>query len=202
MVSLLLGSQAGTERPELGIAHGRGSLGRRVHIGLDFPPGSAYLAAPGSCSLAPAQAVAPATGLPRLGTGFSLRKPLLPRSFCFLIGKLKFLGKTCRFCRKSSFWSRVSTTSQVSDLHTLPPFRQNAVAWVKRPGLINGVLFVLTSSDYWMKIVQKSAIQSTIIKSLRNSLLSLIFAFKLKRALGQSVCVWRGWRSAFYRCQL
>lgn len=47
VVILLLGSQAGTERPELGIAHGRGSLGRRVHIGLDFPPGSAYLAAPG-----------------------------------------------------------------------------------------------------------------------------------------------------------
>lgn len=87
----------------------RGSLGRAVPIGLDFPPGSAYLAAPASRSLAPDQAVAPGEaalaachrGCCGLGTGFSLGKLLLPRSFCFLIGKLKFLGKTCRFCRKS-----------------------------------------------------------------------------------------------------
>lgn len=111
VISLLLGSRVGAERPELGITHGRGSLGRAVHIELDFPPGSAHLAAPGSRSLAADQAVAPGAGragclppgLPRLGTGFSLGKPLLPRSLCVLTGKLKFLGKTCRFCRKSSF---------------------------------------------------------------------------------------------------
>lgn len=43
VVGSLLGSQAGTGRSELGITHG--SLGRAVPIGLDFPPGSAYLAA-------------------------------------------------------------------------------------------------------------------------------------------------------------
>lgn len=60
-----------------------------------------------------------ATGLPRLGAGFSPGKPLLPRIFCFLIGKLKFLGKTCRFCRKSSFWWRVALTRRVWLAHPL-----------------------------------------------------------------------------------
>lgn len=130
-----------------------------------------------------------ATGLPRLRAGFSPGKPLLPRIFCFLIGKLKFLGKTCRFCRKSSFWWRVAPTRRVSDSRTLLPCRQNTVAWAKCPGLINGVLFALMHSDYRMKIVQKSAIQSTIIKSLRKSPLPSILAFKLECAWGQSVCV-------------
>lgn len=96
----------------------------------------------------------------------------------------------------------LTSHSHVSDLHTLLPCRQNTVAWVKYAGLINSVLFALTSSDYRMKIVQKSAMQSTIIKSLRSSLLPFIFAFKLKRAQRQSVCVWRGWRLTFYRCLL
>lgn len=77
-VSLLLGSQAGTaERPELGITHGRGSLGEAVHMGrtgLDFPPGFAYLAARGACSLAPDQAVAQGAG----------RAGRLPRGCCGL----------------------------------------------------------------------------------------------------------------------
>lgn len=38
MVSLLLSFQAGTERPELSISCGRGSLGKTIRIGLDFPP--------------------------------------------------------------------------------------------------------------------------------------------------------------------
>lgn len=56
------------------------------------------------------------------------------------------------------------------------------MAWAKRPGLINGVLFALMHSDYRMKIVQKSAIQSTIIKSLRKSPLPSVLAFKLECA--------------------
>lgn len=156
-------------------------------MGLDFPPGFAYLAAQRACSLAPDQVVARGAGragrLPRgcpwLGAGFWLGKPLLPRSFCFLIGKLKFLGKTCRFCRKSSFWWRVAPTRRISDLHTLLPCRQNTVAWAKCPGLINGVLFVLTHAGYQTKIVQRSAIHSAIIKSLGKSPLSSILAFKL-----------------------
>lgn len=208
VVSLLLSSQAGTERPESGISHGK-ALGKQftsVGQGWTFPPGFTYLAAWGACSLASDQVVAQEAGragpLPQLGTGFSLGKPLLPRSFCFLIGKLKFLGKTCRFCRKSSFWWRVTPTRHVSVLHTLLPCRQNAVAWAEHPGLINSVLFVLTHSDYQMKIVWKSAAQSTIIKSLKKNPLSSILAFKLQHAQGQSVCVWRGWRLAFYRRQL
>lgn len=109
VVSLLLSSQARTERPESGISH-RKALRKQFTLGgrgWTFPPGFTYLAAWGACSLASDQAVAQEAGrtgpLPQLGTGFSLGKPLLPGSFCFLVGKIKILGEDTPVLQKELF---------------------------------------------------------------------------------------------------
>lgn len=93
--------------------------------------------------------------------------------------KIKIPGEIMPIPQKELFLVKGRLTKCMSDLHTLMPCRQNVVAWAKCPDLINGVLFAVMYSDYQMKMVQRSAIQSTIIKSLRNSPLSSILAFKL-----------------------
>jgi len=54
--------------------------------------------------------------------------------------KIKIPGENMPILQKEIFSGR---ESRDSDLHSLLPCRQNAVAWAKRPGLINGALFTL-----------------------------------------------------------
>lgn len=111
VVSLLLCSQAGTERPELGITPGRGGPGGAVHMGLDFPPGSAYLAAPGFRSLAPDQAVAPGAGragclppgLLRAWDRLLARQAAVPEELLFPDRKIKIPGENMPILQKELF---------------------------------------------------------------------------------------------------
>lgn len=105
VVSLLLSSHPGTERAGLGVIGARGSFGKTACLGREdgaglspgpclpgcsgsWLPGSLPSSCPGSRAR-----WQPATGLPPLGDGLLRARSLLPRSFCFLRGKLKFLGK-------------------------------------------------------------------------------------------------------------
>lgn len=167
VVSLLLGSQAGTERPELGITRGKRSLRKTVHIGRmgpNFPLGFAYLAArelaawlltkqcPGEpAALAVCHGAVVAWGRLLAGQAAATQELLFPDK------KIKIPGENMPILQKELFLGESHSNQAVSDSHTLVPCRQNAVAWAKRLDFINGVLFALTPSDYWMKIGQKSA---------------------------------------------